>query len=303
MEYEKTIQNALNYIDENIKDELTVESLARKIGYSPYHFSRIFSDRIGISVISYVTWRKLQYALYDLSLGRKVIDTAMEYGFDTHAGFTKAFRKCFGYPPSLCYMRVEAKKPQKETITKIKHLLFGGIVMNPHIYEFTPFSVVGFPQKNTKPKVRRTADIPTFWNTINMEYSELLSLLYDTFPLSKHCEISMCYDADEITGEFKYLLGRGIDNPKDLGNIRNDMTRVDVSGGLYAVFSTPIADDYIEPARETWNEIFTDWLPKSEFEYDDTRYDFEYHDRRDHGEYFGGKVQIDICIPIRQKQK
>jgi AraC family transcriptional regulator len=44
------------------------------------------------------------------------------------------------------------------------------------------------------------------------------------------------------------------------------------------------------------------WLPQSEFEYDQTRHDFEYHDQRDHGKYFGGKLQIDICIPIRQRE-
>ena len=113
----------------------------------------------------------------------------------------------------------------------------------------------------------------------------------------------MCFDIDTENGEFTYLLGRGIDNPADYEKMEPDMTRVDIQGGLYAVFSTPPAEDYLVAIQDTWHEILTDWLPGSEFEFDDTRYDFEYYDHRDHGWYFGGKVQMDICIPIRLKEK
>lgn len=276
--------------------------LAKKAKYSPYHFSRIFTETIGISVMSYVTWRKLQYALYDLSQGKKVIDVAMEYGFETHSGFTKAFIHCFGFPPSLCYMRISVNPPIEMNVNMLKNKFFGGNAMNPHIIELTPFAVVGYPSRHTKPNMKNTADAPTFWNTINLDYSTILTKLYDTFPKSKHCEISMCYDVDENTGEFSYMLGRGIDNLDELANIQPDMTQVNIIGGLYAIFSTPPADSYIQVAQDTWNDIFLNWLPQSEFEYDERRHDFEYHDRRDHGCYFGGKVQIDICIPIRQRK-
>ena len=45
------------------------------------------------------------------------------------------------------------------------------------------------------------------------------------------------------------------------------------------------------------------WLPASEFEYDDTRKDFESYDIKDHGQFFGGKKQMDIYIPIRQRKE
>jgi len=100
MNHIQVLQTILDYIDDNIKNEINAGMLADKAGYSAYHFSRIFTGIIGTSVMSYVTWRKLQYALYDLSLGKKVIDVAMEYGFETHGGFTKAFVQWFGFPPS-----------------------------------------------------------------------------------------------------------------------------------------------------------------------------------------------------------
>lgn len=278
--------------------------IAEIAGYSAYHFSRVFTETIGISVMSYVTWRKLQYALYDLSQSKKVIDVAMEYGFETHGGFTNAFVHWFGFPPSLCHLHLNIYPPMKMKVTILKNKFLGGNEMNPHIIELTPFSVVGYPGRHMKENMKNTADAPTFWNTINLDYSTILTKLYDAFPKSKHCEISMCYDVDESTGEFTYMLGRGIDNSDDLVNIQSDMTHVDIIGGLYAIFSTPpVASSFIQAAQDTWNEIFLHWLPQSEFEYDETRHDFEYHDQRDHGWYFGGKLQIDICIPIRQREE
>ena len=102
----------------------------------------------------------------------------------------------------------------------------------------------------------------------------------------------MCTDIEENTGEFTYLLGRGIDNPEDLDNVSPGMTRVDIPGGLYAVFSTPpSAGDYIQAAQDTWTAALLDWLPQSEFEFDEARQEFEYHDKRDHGLYFGGNCR------------
>lgn len=278
--------------------------IAEKAGYSPYHFSRIFSETIGITVMSYVTWRKLQFALYDLSLGKKVIDVAMDYSFETHGGFTKAFVRWFGFPPSMCHLRLKVQPPAKANINQLKNKFFGGNSMNPHIIELTPLSVIGYPSHHKSAKMKNTADSLASWDTINGDFSTILTKLYDIFPKSKHCEITMCYDVNENTGEFTYIMGRGIDNPDDLANIQPDMTRIDIEGGLYAIFPTSPADDasFIQVAQDTWNEIFLNWLPQSEFEFDETRHDFQYHDQRDHGWYFGGKIQIDICIPIRQRE-
>ena len=146
-------------------------------------------------------------------------------------------------------------------------------------------------------------DIPAFCFT--REYEEREDLLTGTSELFrksdaiKHCETSMCYDVDPVSGEFTYLLGRGIFHPDDLKKIPADkMVQVEIKG-LYAVFSTPPVpfeqhDRCAQVIQETWNEILTQWLPHSEFEYDDYR---------DHGWYFENKRQMDICIPVRQREE
>jgi len=305
MNHSTTLQTVLDYIDDNIKNEITATMIAEKAGYSAYHFSRVFTGAIGISVMSYVTWRKLQYALYDLSQGQKVIDVAMEYGFETHGGFTKAFVNWFGFPPSLCRLRLTVSPPIKPNVNMLTNKFLGGNAMHPHIIELTPFSVVGYPRCYKSENIKEKINPSTFYDTENLDYVAILTKLHDTFTKSKHFEICMCYDINESTGEFTYMMGRGIDQPDDLANIEPDMTKVDILGGLYAIFSTPPVDGALwrETYQNTWNEIFLHWLPQSEFEYDDIRRDFSYHDYREHGWYFGGKEQVDLCIPIRQREE
>lgn len=154
MNYSQTLQAVLDYIEDNITGEISAAALAEKAGYSAYHFSRLFTEAIGVSAMSYVTWRKLQYALYDLTQGKKVIDVAMEYGFETHAGFTKAFVHWFGFPPSLCHLRLNVKAPVKMNVNTLKNKFYGGNAMNPHIIELTPFAVVGYPSRHTKANMK-----------------------------------------------------------------------------------------------------------------------------------------------------
>ena len=314
MEYETIIQSILDDIDNKITENIRVDELARAANYSVYHFCRVFMALTGTPVMNYVIRRKLEYALYELSQGGRIIDVAMDYGFETHAGFTKAFKKCFGFPPSVCHLHINALPPEKATIYSVKSK-HGGIKMTPYIIVMTPFTVAGRTMKKKLPNIKSHVDIPAYCfgltaSEIEAETTALCPTQED-FSKSdsiKHCEISMCYDIDPINGEFTYLLGRGVFHPDDLRNIPADMVSFEING-LYAIFSTPPIvpfdqhDKFAQVIQETWNEIFLKWLPSSEFEYDDTRKDFEFYDYRDHGWYFDNNRQMDICIPIRQHEE
>jgi AraC family transcriptional regulator len=296
------IQHVLDIIDNRITEKITLQELAEESGYSTFHLNRLFSGVTGITLMSYVTRRKLQYALYDLSRGAKIIDVALKYGYETHAGFTKAFKKCFGYSPSLYRIHAIIGRPTRMRITELISNISGVSIMYPEIIEIQPFVVVGFTSRHKMPDVRFTHDIPLYWETINMDYYEPLTRLHDVFNKSRHCEYTVCFDIDPVKSEFTYLLGVGVDNPEDRSKIEPDMYEMKMPGGLYAKFTTPLveASKHIQNARDTWKKIFDDWLPASEYEFDEKRYDFEYYDERDHVSYNSGMVQIDIYIPIRK---
>ena len=308
MEYEAMLQSVLDCIDKRITENIRVDELARAANYSTYHFCRLFMVLTGTPVMNYVTRRKLEYALHDLSRGRKIIDVAMDYGFETHSGFSKTFKKCFGFPPSMCHLRITPKLPEKATVEMLKQK-HGGINMTPYITVMTPFTVAGRVNRQKMPGVKRTADIPAFDFEPSAKADDLLDNTSELFRKSdaiKHCEVEMCYDADEETGEFIYFVGRGIFHPDDIKNIQPDMVSFEING-LYAIFTTPPVlfgqrEQFAQAIRDTWHHIFTQWLPNSEFEYDETRKDFEFHDHKCHGWYNDCKTQSDIHIPIRQRE-
>jgi len=101
--YKDDILLCIQYIENNITEKLTIECISKKMGYSIYHFSRIFSEQMGVSLMEYVKDRRLLRAAEDIMLGKKILDVAMEYGYETHSGFTKAFRKKYGFSPALIH--------------------------------------------------------------------------------------------------------------------------------------------------------------------------------------------------------
>lgn len=100
MKYEEVIFKSLEYIENNIKEELTLEIISKEVGYSQFHFSRIFKDNMGMSLMDYVKERRLICSSKEIFNGKKIIDVSEEYGYKTHSGFSKAFKKKFGFTPT-----------------------------------------------------------------------------------------------------------------------------------------------------------------------------------------------------------
>lgn len=94
------LEKVLVYIDDHIYEKINLCDLADLVGYSPFYFSKLFSDAMGMPVTGYIRIRKLQYAIVTLLEGRKVLDVALLYAFDSHEGFTRAFTQLFGSTPS-----------------------------------------------------------------------------------------------------------------------------------------------------------------------------------------------------------
>lgn len=97
----QSMNQVLKYIDEHLEEMLTIEMLAKVAGYSEYHFIRVFKECMNTTVMEYVCKRRLIKASEEILLGAKIIDIAMKYGWQSHSGFTKAFKKEFGFYPSL----------------------------------------------------------------------------------------------------------------------------------------------------------------------------------------------------------
>lgn len=116
MNKREIIQQSIDYIEDNLKAEITVDEICNTAGYSNVHFCRLFQSFVGVSVNEYVNRRKLLHAVYEMSNGRSKIDIALDYGFETYAGFYKAFKSEFNCSPSEFIKSNKSNKPYKINI-------------------------------------------------------------------------------------------------------------------------------------------------------------------------------------------
>lgn len=101
MEWIQSIIQAIHYIENNLKNKITVEDVSKQIYASDSHFQRIFSAVTGITIGEYIRNRRLSMAGLDLLLeNNKILDIAMRYHYNTSESFSKAFTRFHGFPPS-----------------------------------------------------------------------------------------------------------------------------------------------------------------------------------------------------------
>lgn len=99
MQTSDTIKSSIAYIEQNIEADITADELAQMAGYSLWHYQRLFAQVTGLPLAAYLTKLRLSGALAEIAAGHKAVDAALNYGFDTYAGFYKAFVRMYGCSP------------------------------------------------------------------------------------------------------------------------------------------------------------------------------------------------------------
>jgi AraC family transcriptional regulator len=293
------LQQVIDYIEEHIKNEIDPEKLAKMVGYSPYHFYRIFHKHIGYTVMDYVLKRKLQFALHELVNGKKILQIALDYGFETHSGFTKAFKRCFGTPPSLYRLHCPVSLPQKLDLMSLHQKNIGGIVMQPKIIKRQSFSVGGKTFESNMANVSYTRDAPAYWDQEGLTDGSIERFLYKLLSPKKHGEYCINLSSTQDENSFIYLFAVEFDQELQFPD---GLTLLQIPEATYAIFQTPLVDvDQFVPAiKGTWRYILEDWFPQSSYEVDEEGFDFEYYDEHCHYWDFE-KIYMEIHIPIKER--
>ncbi|WP_414733064.1 helix-turn-helix transcriptional regulator [Acetobacterium carbinolicum] len=97
----QAVQRMQDYIEINLTRKITLKELANAAGYSPWHAARLFKEVVGKAPFDYIRVLRLTEAALLLRDGEmKIVDVAMDFVFDSHEGFTRAFSREFGMAPS-----------------------------------------------------------------------------------------------------------------------------------------------------------------------------------------------------------
>jgi AraC-like DNA-binding protein len=96
----KAVQRMQQYIEEHVNEPITLFRLGQTAGYSPWHSERLFKELTGRTPFDYIRALRLSCAAVRLRDEKaRIIDVALDFVFDTHEGFTRAFSRQFGMTP------------------------------------------------------------------------------------------------------------------------------------------------------------------------------------------------------------
>lgn len=112
------LQKTIDYIEENLKTELNAMELADMCGYTVFHFYRLFQSATGMPVMQYILRRRLLYAIWEMQGDETRIDIALQYGFETYAGFYRAFQRMFHMTPTDYLKKGVVRKPYRINLFK-----------------------------------------------------------------------------------------------------------------------------------------------------------------------------------------
>ena len=266
------LQNAIEYIENNLCDELEISKIAARAYLSSFYFQRIFNATFRMTVGEYIRARRLSCAAEELSNSdAKVIDVALKYGYDSPDSFTRAFAKFHGINPS--FAREKGAKIKSFAPLIIKLSLKGGTFMNYKIVDKAQFTVTGKCRKfNAETSYQ---EIPKFWGE---HYAtgggENVRGMF-----------GVCLDGDGK--EFEYLIA---DLYFPWNKIPDGCITKVIPEGTWAVFSY---QGECPEALQTLNtQIWTEWLPSTK-EYELAgNYNLEFYISETEGE---------IWVPVKRK--
>jgi AraC family transcriptional regulator len=147
----EAIVSTIDYIEENLYNKISLDDIALYTGVSKYYLHRIFKSLTGESIIEYVQSRKLTCSIKELvNTNMRIIDIALNYGFDYEQSYIRAFKKNFGCTP----LKIRSDKDPllslviKEKINANDILSIGNsITYNPHFIFRKKFNLIGLKHK------------------------------------------------------------------------------------------------------------------------------------------------------------
>lgn len=285
LSYLNEIQKAVDYIENNLRSDLTIAEVAHQVNFSAHHFHRIFKTFVGESLGDYIRRRRLTNAAQLLRDNNyRIIDIASEYGFSSQESFTRAFQKMFGVTPGQYRRKNERlllKEKPRLTSSILKHLE-GGSFMKPRIVEKPSFTVVGLKCTSTL----KENHIPELWNEFIPRIREIQNQANQNVTIGL-CEFCM----NPYDDEFTYMACTPVINVKE---VPDGMEVKTVSAQKYVVVTHKGS---VETLGDAYDYIYAIWLPKSGYELAEAD-DFEWYDERflgpDHEE-----SEVDIYVPIQ----
>ncbi|WP_326008929.1 AraC family transcriptional regulator [Staphylococcus pseudoxylosus] len=254
------LNQSIDYIDNNLTNELNLSDIANYIGMPEQHYRNLFIFLSEMSLSEYIKKRKLYFDNKDLLNKYSVTTVATKYGYSID-GFTRAFKAWSGYLPSQVHEhQILISFPKLSFSINIK----GGINMKTRIVEQPEFNIVGVQKRVPMQFEGVNDEIVALAKSITNSQKEEMHQLQNIEPKEI---VNVSYDADESftkeQGELTHMIGvlTTESNPSEQLEILN------FKASKWVVFENE--GEYPNVLQDTYAKIYSEWLPNSEYELSD----------------------------------
>lgn len=253
MDWLERMNKALEYIEDNLQNEIDYKSLAQIACCSEYHFSRMFSSIAGISLSEYIRRRRLTLAAFEIQKSDvKIIDLAVKYGYESADSFSRAFKKIQGIKPS----EVRNKGIQLKAYPKLSfQISIKGETEMEYRIESVDFElkIVGKSKAVKTAKAFKT--IPTLWNSAKKDgfMQQLIDMSWENPKCTLEGLLGVCgKEAAIMDEEFDYFMGIRYEEEAP-----NDFETLTIPPSTWAVFPSVV---------DGWKRLYSEWIPTSGYE-------------------------------------
>ncbi|HDR6311046.1 TPA: AraC family transcriptional regulator [Bacillus cereus] len=255
----KNMNAAMQYIENNLTDEIDFKEVAKIAYCSEYHFKRMFSFLAGISLSEYIRCRRLTLAAFELKDSDvKVIDVAIKYGYNSPDSFARAFQNLHGITPSEARNSSRSLKAYSPMAFQLS--IQGGNEMNYRIEEKEQFQIIGITKRVPIVFNGVNEEIASMWKSLNPESIQMLKSLSNMEPngiISASTNFSE--GRMEEKGELDHYIG--VATTKDCPE---QFSQLEVAASTWAVFEA--VGPFPETLQNVWGRIYSEWFPSSNYE-------------------------------------
>ncbi|QNO15383.1 AraC family transcriptional regulator [Alkalicella caledoniensis] len=262
MDWISNMQNAINYIEDNLLEEISYDKIAQRAYSSTYHFQRMFSMLTGFTIGEYIRRRRLTLAAQEISVSSiKIADIASKYGYETSEAFTKAFKRLHGVTPSVA--RESGVKLKSFARLTIQVSLKGDKEINYRIVEKGPFKVFGKDFKTNVLEGRCFREIPEFWEQCksNGIFAKLLTSVGKDE--SGIVDAGVLFNHNPQDGSLRYMIACEF----PVTHVPEEFQVLEIPSMTWAIFEVESNRD--EDLHEVWRRIGSEWFPASNYEHAD----------------------------------
>lgn len=257
MDWLTGIQNAINYVEEHLTEDIDYEEVAKEAACSNFYFQRIFGILCGISLGDYIRNRRLTLAGDELSAtDTKVIDIALKYGYESAESFTRAFSRFHGITPSEA--KKDGSKLKSFSRLSVKITLSGGSVMNYKIIEKEAFDIIEKIETHSVEDAENAKSIPDFWTRSHNDGT--VKKLYDT-TTDRTYIFGVCYgNLPENAKTFDYSIAAKCD---ENAAVPKGFKKNTIPARTWAVFECKGAMP--NAMQDMWHKIVSEFFPTSSY--------------------------------------